>query len=212
MQANCPGCGQRLTVDDNRAPEKPFNVKCPRCQSAVRFPGRLAAAPAPADADSGGGLLDLGRVRRELASDTEQLRQVLVGLNDSAQADAVTQPLTQLGFSVEALDTPEEGGRLIEQGLFDVVVTSPSYTVAKGETVLQRINRLAPDQRRRMFLVLVGDQFKTGDAMQAFVAQADLVIHPSDVASSESILLNTMAERRRLYRPFTEARKRLDAD
>ena len=30
------------------------------------------------------------------------------------------------------------------------------------------MSRLSPDARRRVFLVLVGDEFKTGDGTQAF--------------------------------------------
>jgi len=55
VQANCPQCGTPVAIDDARAPEKPFGLKCPKCQTVVRFPGRSAAAapaaaPAPAPA------------------------------------------------------------------------------------------------------------------------------------------------------------------
>ena len=45
MQANCPQCQTPVAIEDSRAPEKPFGVKCPKCQTVVRFPGRPAAAP-----------------------------------------------------------------------------------------------------------------------------------------------------------------------
>ena len=35
MQAQCPQCAQRIVVDDAKAPDKPFSVKCPKCQAAV---------------------------------------------------------------------------------------------------------------------------------------------------------------------------------
>jgi twitching motility protein PilT len=48
VQANCPQCQTPVTIEDSRAPEKPFGVKCPKCQTVVRFPGRPAAAAAAA--------------------------------------------------------------------------------------------------------------------------------------------------------------------
>jgi twitching motility protein PilT len=66
MQAECPACGQRVAVDDARAPAAAFAVKCPKCQNPVRFPGRQAGAaaqarpapvPAPAPAGPAGGRL-----------------------------------------------------------------------------------------------------------------------------------------------------------
>ena len=45
MQANCPQCGTPVAIDDARAPDKPFGLKCPTWQAVVRFPGR-GSAPA----------------------------------------------------------------------------------------------------------------------------------------------------------------------
>lgn len=55
MQTSCPQCAQRIVVDDAKAPDRPFSVRCPKCQTLVKFPGRPAdagagppsAAPAP---------------------------------------------------------------------------------------------------------------------------------------------------------------------
>jgi hypothetical protein len=83
--------------------------------------------------------------------------------------------------------------------------------VGKGETVQQRVARLNPEGRRRVFFALVGDEFKTGDGTQAFAAMADLVLSGRDTANAEATLRNTMAERARLYQMFGEARRRFEA-
>ncbi len=52
MQANCLNCGNGITIDDARVPDRPFGVKCPKCSTVVKLPGRtatpVAQAPAPA--------------------------------------------------------------------------------------------------------------------------------------------------------------------
>jgi hypothetical protein len=53
----------------------------------------------------------------------------------------------------------------------------------QGEGLWQRCARLTPDARRRIFLVLIGDDFRTADGTQAFGALADLVINPKDAAT-----------------------------
>ena len=62
--------------------------------------------------------------------------------------------------------------------------------------------RLPIDARRRVFVILVGDEFRTGDGTQAWAAQADLVLHPDDAARCEHLIRSTMAERKRLYQPL----------
>ena len=241
MQATCPPCSNRINIEDARAPERPFSVKCPKCQTAVRFPGRPAAgaapgastspapvpaaaaapaAPASPPAAAGGAAAEVGteslaQLRREVgASEAGRggTTQVLVGVPDRAVAGALTLPLTRLGHTIEVLDTPEEGGRLLEQGAYGIVITTRTAPVpGKTEMLYQRVTRLNPEARRRIFLILVGENLKTGDGTQAFVLQADFVVNPKDAGSAEGALLNTMAERNRVYQAFLEARKRIEA-
>jgi hypothetical protein len=244
VQATCPQCSNRINIDDARAPDRPFGVKCPKCQTAVRFPGRAAAVPAPGASASpapvpaasstaaapaapasppavpGGsspavGNEALAQLRREVgASEAGRgaATQVLVAVPDRAVAGALTLPLTRLGHTIELLDTPEEGGRLLEQGAYGIVITTRTAPVpGKTEMLYQRVTRLNSDARRRIFLILVGEDLKTGDGTQAFVLQADFVVNPRDAVGAEGALLNTMAERNRVYQAFLEARKRMEA-
>lgn len=221
MQASCPQCAHRITIDDARAPERPFSVKCPKCQTVVRFPGRGAAAAtgapptaAPAAEKEEVGSEALAQLRREIAGGDAGRgpTQVLVAVPERALAGTLTLPLTRLGHTIEVLDTPEEGGRLLEQGVYGIVITTRTAAVpGKGETLYQRVTRLSPEARRRIFLVLVGEDLKTGDGTQAFVLQADFVVNPRDAGNVEGALLNAMAERNRVYQAFLEARKRAEA-
>jgi predicted Zn finger-like uncharacterized protein len=244
VQATCPQCSNRINIDDARAPDRPFSVKCPKCQTPVRFPGRaaagaapgapgpaapvpsassVAAAPAPPASPpaAGGGSSPevatetLAQLRREVgASEAGRggTTQVLVGVPDRAVAGALTLPLTRLGHTIEVLDTPEEGGRLLEQGAYGIVITTRTAPVpGKTELLYQRVTRLNAEARRRIFLILVGEDLKTGDGTQAFVLQADFVVNPKDAGSVEGALLNAMAERNRVYQAFLEARKRMEA-
>jgi hypothetical protein len=157
----------------------------------------------------------LAQLRRQVgASDAARgaATQVLVAVPDRAVAGALTLPLTRLGHTIEMLDTPEEGGRLLEQGVYGIVITTRTAAVpGKSEMLYQRVARLNPEARRRIFLILVGEDLKTSDGTQAFVLQADFVVNPRDAGTIEGALLNAMAERNRVYQAFLEARKKFEA-
>lgn len=226
MQEDCPSCSQRVVVDDAKAPERAFSVRCPKCQGIVKFPGRAAPAAAPAapptpppppvvSAGAGTRAMSpevLSRLQRQIRGSQvgPGQGQVLVALGNAAQANALTAPLVQIGYSIDTLDRPEEGGRLLEEGFYEVVITDQKESVpGQKESLHQRVIRLPPDSRRRIFLVLLGDDFKTGDGTQAYALQADLVIG-RDAGDVEHVLLNTMAERTRLYQVYLDARRRLE--
>jgi predicted Zn finger-like uncharacterized protein len=219
VQVDCPSCSQRVVVDDAKAPERAFSVRCPKCQGIVKFPGRAASSPptpppGPAAAPGGSSLTPemLARLQRQIRGTQvgPGQGQVLVAVAETAHAQALTAPLVQIGYSIDALDRPEEGGRLLEEGFYEVVITNRQAPVpGAAESLHQRVIRLAPDSRRRIFLVLIGDEFKTGDGTQAYAMQADLVVG-RDAGGVEHVLLNTMAERTRLYQVFLDARRRFE--
>jgi hypothetical protein len=118
-----------------------------------------------------------------------------------------------LGYNVDAVDDVEEGARLIEQGVYEVAVTARTPPEpGKPESLAQRLLRLAPDARRRVFVILVGEEFRSADGTQAWTVQADLVLHPNDTARCDHLIKATMAERKRLYAPFADARRKIESD
>jgi predicted Zn finger-like uncharacterized protein len=231
MQAACPSCSNKIVIDDSRVPDRPFSVKCPKCQNTVKFPGKgagaptLAAAPppappaeAPADAAPGFNADEMraqmmAQIRREMTPGSDGPKsgeRALVALPDRGQAGNITLMLTRVGYAVDTLDDWNEGARLLEQGVYQVVVTAPVAGPQGKESLYQKALRINPESRRPIFMVLVADNLKTGDGTQAFVLQGDLVVGSKDAATADAVFRSTLAERTRVYQCYVEARKRAD--
>ena len=236
MQAQCSQCATRIQIDDAKVPDRPFKVKCPKCQAIIPLPGRSAAAegvslPAPPQAPAPAAPAAVPAApaspapaaasAAELPSPEAiaHLERLQKSQNDAIVAIAgpiaaqIEQALLRIGYNVDKVEDVEEGARLLEQGAYEVAVTSREpYAHGRRESLAQRILRLSPDMRRHVFVVLVGDEFRSGDGTQAWAAQADLVLHPSDVPRCENFIRATMAERNRLYQPLLDARRRIEAE
>lgn len=251
MQALCPQCQQKIVIDDAKVPDRPFNVRCPRCQTVVKLAGKGAgaappAAPAPAFAPppiatlvapaptpppptpmhsgaapdaSGSHSSDemraqmMAQLRREMAGGdaTGGGQAALVAFPDPAHAVAITLTLTRLGYHVDTVENFDDGARLLDQGIYPLVV-SARVAAAPGrpESLYQRMARLSPDQRRRVFVILVGDDFKTGDGTQAFLVLADVVLNTRDAGSADQVIRAALLDRKRLYQAYDDARKRFE--
>ena len=59
-------------------------------------------------------------------------------------------------------------------------------------------------QRRNWFVCLVGNSFKTLDAMQAFAQSVHLVLNPVDLPNLTAILKKSLVENELLYGPYDE--------
>ena len=219
MQAQCSQCSSRIQIDDSKVPDKPFKVKCPKCQAVITLPGKgaapagnggaeAAAAPPPAPSYEPPQAPSPAAVaRRERAAQSQN--DAIIALAGPAAA-AIQAALTNIGYNVDVVDDVEEGVRLVEQGVYELAVTSRASGDGGKETLHQRLMRLATDYRRGLFVILVDEEFRTGDGTQAWVAQADLVVHPNDAARSEHLIRSTIQERKRLYLPLHDARKRIE--
>ncbi len=236
MQANCTSCAQRIVIDDAKVPDRPFSVKCPKCQTVVRFPGKGAApvvsAPGtssfasnlpagaypaapptsafPAYPAAPGAASAAAPGSAPAPPPAAATGPAAASSGDRAQAGAMALPLTRVGYQVDTVDNPEEGARLLEQGVYDLVVATRAAAGSGRESLYQRLSRLSPEGRRRIFVVLVGDEFKTGDGTQAWAVMADVVVAARDIPNADAVLLPALAERTRLYQVFTDARKRFE--
>ena len=219
MQAQCPECSTRFQLPDEKVPDRPFKVRCPKCQLVVGLPGRSGATPT---ADATGGTPETATPetpkkpatppRREHTG-SDDAEDALIALADTALAEALTAALGRLDYNVDVVEDVEEGARLLEQGAYAVAVTSRGGSEpGESMTLAQRMLRLTADPRRGVFVVLVDGELTTGNGTQAWAAQADLVINARDVATCDNLLRATIQERKRLYQPYLDVRRRMESE
>lgn len=214
MQASCSSCSNVVTVDENnpKLPEGPFSVKCPKCQTPVRFAGRPKGArpeapKAQAAAPAAAPLKPVGAPPKPTALPGER---ALVALDDRPRAEELGRALSLLGYEVDVV-TDADGVRIIEQAAHVIVAMARTVAESGALTCYQRLFLLNSDLRRGFFLILVGDEYTTGDGTQAFVVHGDLVIASPDAGSCEAVVRERLIERTRLFRVFVDCRRKNEA-
>jgi predicted Zn finger-like uncharacterized protein len=193
-------------IDDDTLPSRPI-ATTPATQTA----GAPSAPTVPATEEVRAQIL--AQMRREIAmGEPTGAGRAIVVLPDRERASATTSTLARLGFAVETIDDGDEAARLVEQGTCTLLAATKTVAgTGLPPTLYQRLNRLSTTARRRVFVLLVGDEFKSGDGTQAFTVCADLVVHPRDLGTFDNLLHVTMGERQRLYQAYLDARLRFEA-
>jgi hypothetical protein len=232
VQANCPSCSHKIVIDDARVPDRPFSVKCPKCQKAVRFPGKgaaprpvpvvatpppapAAAAPAPAPETEVDDASPAPAHRRAPTGVVEMPKtgeKALVALPDDRQAGIITVTLSRAGYEVETLDDWEEATRILDRSTYDIVVTTHAASAKGGYSPYQKIVRMPAEVRRNLCLIVVGDDVTTGDAAQAYKLQADLGIQSADLHDAGMEIREVVFDRKRVYQAYLDALRRLEGE
>jgi len=119
----------------------------------------------------------------------------------------MTSVLGRLGFSVEQLEPVDDKIVRLQQGDFAVIVSARNG-VPDDRNVYRVIQTMPLEIRRRLFLILLGDDVQTGEGIQAFALLADLVVQSKDAASCDRLLAQALQERKRVYQTFWDAEDR----
>jgi hypothetical protein len=133
--------------------------------------------------------------------------KALVAFPSEELAAAMAGVLGRLGFAVEQLDSADDKFLRLQQGDYAVVVSARNG-VSEDRNVHRMMQAMPLEIRRRLFLVLVGDDVQTGEGSQAFALLADLVVHSKDAPSCDRLLAQTLHERKRVYQTFWDAEDR----
>jgi predicted Zn finger-like uncharacterized protein len=238
VQTNCPNCSNRLVVDDAKVPPTPFMLKCPKCQGMVKVPGRGAqpaappatpaspppSVPAPAQPASPSIPAPVAAPPSPTpppflppaatppspparVAPPSGAAKALVAVPAAEMALTMASVLGRLGFAVEQLDTPDDKILRLQQGDYALVVSTRNG-VPDDRNVHRMIQTMPLEIRRRLFLVLVGDDVQTGEGIQAFALLADLVVQSKDAPTCDRLLAQTLQERKRVYQTFWDAEDR----
>jgi len=228
MIASCPQCAMSLSFDDDRLPTEPFNVLCPRCRQSVtimpppkeepRLPGSTASLKAPIDATPAqtDPLRALAEMLTTLIKQPQtpaapdqkwQRRRVLLCLEEAAMREKLRAALDPTHYEVFSADFAPEAIEILHESRAEVIVLSPGFDADHqgGAAMIQYVNSLTPQIRRRTYVALVSQQLRTLDTYLAFANGVNLTVHPEDVPSFQAVFERSVRDFNELYRPLNHA-------
>ena len=225
MIANCPQCAMGLTFDDERLPTEAFDVLCPRCRQSVtivpppkeepRLPGTTGLLEPPMMATEADPLRQLVELlttglkqAQQPQTDTKwQRRRVLFCLEEATLREQLRAALDPSHYEIFSADFAPEAIEIFHESRAEVIVLSPLFDGEHqgGGALMQYVNTLTPQVRRRTYIVLVSPQLRTLDTYLAFANGVNLTIHPEDAASLQVIFERSVRDFNELYRPHNQA-------
>jgi hypothetical protein len=228
MIANCPQCAMSLTFDDDRLPTEPFNVLCPRCRQTVTImpppkeEPRLPGTSGILDVKTESGLLRsdplsqlvdllLAGLKKSQPTTSQlpkwQRRGVLICLDDAQMRESLRAALDTSRYEVFSADFAPEAIEILHESRAEVIVLSPNFDADHqgGGAMMQYINSLTPQVRRRTYVILISPQLRTLDTYLAFANGVNLTVHPEDVHTFQSVFERSLRDYNELYRPLNQA-------
>jgi predicted Zn finger-like uncharacterized protein len=216
MDIICDSCKAKLNIPDEKLPPgKKLAVTCPKCQEKllVSRPSeekkeKKAEKPVKDVSDT----IEKTEVQDQDDKDEflefygEDRNLALVIENNDDVAEKIKASVVEMGYKyVRANNTREAIARLREYN-FGFVALSDRFDGIELEfsPILEYLNHLSMSLRRRLFLVLIGENFKTMDLLTAFAMSANLVVGSNDLDNLKRALKQSIAEYKKFYSIFME--------
>jgi hypothetical protein len=199
-------------LDAAKIPDKPVSFSCPGCQGKVPVDGaklkaeaqQEAAASAPAAGPTGAAPEDALQ-HLELPDDARFPSGLVVG-TDMALFHELEKVLAARGSTLRTCAGADEAKALMSLAMPELLFFCASGEVGQPPFEdIQPLLEMPNDDRRRCFIVLVGDKVKSMDGNAAFFHGVDLMLARKDAALADRILFTALQFRDKLAAPFVEA-------
>ena len=216
MDIICEKCNTRINIPDEKIPrDQQVIVSCPKCKNRLTLnassPRRKNATPAvegksgshikKADSDN-----DYWDDDASLDFFEEGAKLALVMGNEAQQIKKLGRTIEELGYRCVLANNTRDAISKMRLHYFNLVLLSEGFDgidLAQSP-ILQHINNLSMSVRRRVFLALVADEFKTMDHMMAFAMSANMVINGGDLDRLTSIMQHAISDNEKFYKVFTD--------
>lgn len=216
MEVICKNCKAKFNIQDAKIPpNKRVIISCPKCKnkfaldadglkketpvSAVYKDRRLSSSGIDASYDFDGEDALLEHYE-------EEMKLALVMQNDAQQSEIYRQAVQKLGCKYFCAGNSGEAINKTRFHHFDLLILSDGFdgTDLVHSPIRKYVNQLSMSVRRRIFVALIGDTFKTMDQVTAFAMSANLVINRRDISKLTGILRYAISDYNKFYKVFMD--------
>jgi len=205
MDVTCDACGAAFKIPDEKLPpNQVVSIACPKCKGKIKVNTGKSNKDIPSRQTDE---LEQNDTPLELFEEGTRLALVLHG--DDGQIKDISSMLEKLSYKPIVAPSIQDAMGKLRLHHFDLIILSDGFggQNLEGSPVTHYLNHLSMSVRRKIFLALVSDKFKTMDNMMAFTLSANLVINPADLSKLRLILNKAIPDHDKFYKIFTDTLK-----
>ena len=211
MDIVCKQCKSRFKIPDEKIPKgQIFTLSCPKCKNKISIDTRPSATAEPVtkktiidEVDSG--TYDASEKPFDFLE--EGAETALLCEPDPAVRDKIRSALENMGYNVIQPESDRDALKQMRFHVFDLVVLSEVFSSKNPDenNVMKYLERLPMATRRKIFVVLATNRFRTMDNMAAFNKSVNIVVNTKNIDEIGKIIKKGLSDNAVFYRVFKNA-------
>ena len=232
MEVICESCKTKLNIPDEKIPESQMlRVSCPKCKQKITIDNRKSSEGEAAPHEGEEKHTETGKFNLKFIEKTpprtpeeasygydeysddkdldfveEGTKLAIILDNEPARLEKIKTAVEKLGYKcIFSPNTRDATGKMRFHH-FDLVIVSDGFDgqPLAQNPILNFLNRMSMSVRRRIFLALMSERFKTMDNMMAFALSANLVININEMDRLGSILQRAISENQKFFKVYMD--------
>ena len=220
MNIICKNCQTELRIPKGKIPKgKTASFKCPKCKVSITVKSdslsdNTMSNSTNRDVDTGG-----KEEWQNFDNDTddvnpfdfieEDVKTALICETEPFFLKAITSLLEAEEYHTVKVDKIRAALSKLRFHTFDLIIINEKFatTDPDSNSVLKQLERMEMAVRRKIFVVLVTERFRTMDYLVALNKSVNLIINTKDITHLEKILFKEIASNEMFYRSYNEILK-----
>jgi predicted Zn finger-like uncharacterized protein len=224
MEVTCEQCKSRFNIPDDKVPkDKALKINCPKCKGKITLGGEVPQEPPKADEAKEVVLTMMnpsaGRKPPEesygyedftndqaLEFFEEGIKLALIMPNPAIDEDRLRAGIEIIGYKCIFTPNTRDAIGKLRFHQFDLIILADGFDSQPLDhsVIVNYLNRLPMSVRRKVFVALISDHFKSMDNMMAFAMSANVLINSKDIEKLHLILKKAVSENERFYKVFLD--------
>ncbi|MGA1867750.1 MAG: hypothetical protein ACMUJM_04300 [bacterium] len=133
-------------------------------------------------------------------------KKVIVATENKSLGEQIVSSLDDMGWHIQIKSQIMDVIEKIRLNILDIVFVEKGFGGSgEKDPVLDEIVALPPSMRRKMLIVLLGDQWQSQDKKIAFSYSVDIVVNTKDIYRLKEIISMKLVEHSTSYKIFEQA-------
>ena len=207
LTVSCPHCAKPSRLDADKLPNQPAVFPCPHCQGRVVVdkskqaadpqPATAPPSPSPSTTENKTPAVQPTAPDRRFAAlpnDAILPSGIIVG-QDQSTIDEIRTVLAALGSDVEQVASPAIARQMIIEESPELCIIADDGNNTTPSPSMAELTGLHPRFRRRLYLVLIADDVRSGDGNTAFMHEVNLVLARQELSQLSAALYSGLIPR-----------------
>lgn len=207
MDIICEKCQSKFTIPDEKIPAgKVISKPCPKCKN-ILFLGSAQKTEVSTDTEFYQDTYDAAEKPFDFVE--EEGNTALICEQDPDIRKKIIDTLNIMEYHITVAQSGRDALKKMRYHVYDLVVVNESFNSNDPDSsmILLFLERLSMSIRRKTFVALISNKFRTLDRMIAFRYSVHIIINTKNIDDFGKIISRGLTDNEFFYRIFNESLK-----